>query len=253
MREVIERETGAPCLFIQGASGDLGPRVGYVGATDVADRNGRQLAFAAMAAIEGLDPPLTQYVYGGAVVSGATIGTWRHEPISPTRRETLSVFRRLRRTVDLPYRPGLPSLAEVERERERWSEAELEAARRGDDIGIRDARAQVERQTRIRSRLSQLPPGERFPFELVAWRIGNSFWLFVPGEHYQVLQTRLRAVTSLPVIVATLANGWGPSYLPTEGVYGTGVYPETIALLAPGSLEKVIEVAGGMLKELESS
>ena len=30
MREVVERETGAPCVFLLGASGDLGPRYGFV-------------------------------------------------------------------------------------------------------------------------------------------------------------------------------------------------------------------------------
>ncbi|MBX3439764.1 MAG: neutral/alkaline non-lysosomal ceramidase N-terminal domain-containing protein, partial [Planctomycetaceae bacterium] len=43
MREVVEEATRAPCFFIQGASGDIGPREGFVGSTDVADRNGRIL------------------------------------------------------------------------------------------------------------------------------------------------------------------------------------------------------------------
>ena len=47
MREVVEAHTRSPCLFLQGASGDLGPRDGYVGDPAVADRNGRQLGFAA--------------------------------------------------------------------------------------------------------------------------------------------------------------------------------------------------------------
>ena len=51
MRETVERHSGAPCLFLQGASGDLGPREGFVGDPAVADRNGRQLAFAALAAL----------------------------------------------------------------------------------------------------------------------------------------------------------------------------------------------------------
>ena len=36
MRDVIEQATGAPCLFLQGASGELGPREGYVGDVAVA-------------------------------------------------------------------------------------------------------------------------------------------------------------------------------------------------------------------------
>ena len=50
MRELVEKNTGAPCVFLQGASGDLGPQDGYVGDVAVADRNGRQLGFSAASA-----------------------------------------------------------------------------------------------------------------------------------------------------------------------------------------------------------
>ena len=51
-REVLEQAFGAPALFLHGASGELAPRDDYVGDTAVADRNGRQLGYAAAAAIE---------------------------------------------------------------------------------------------------------------------------------------------------------------------------------------------------------
>ena len=54
MREVVEAAAGGSCLFLQGASGDLGPRRGFVGDTAVADRNGRELGYAALAALEAL-------------------------------------------------------------------------------------------------------------------------------------------------------------------------------------------------------
>src|SRR5262249_37493223 len=76
MREVVEQAAGAPCVFLQGASGDLGPREGFVGDVAQADRNGRQLGYAALAALEGLPPPATRFRYAGPVVSGATLGTW---------------------------------------------------------------------------------------------------------------------------------------------------------------------------------
>src|SRR5205085_7654237 len=86
MREVVEINTGAPCLFLQGSSGDLGPREGYVGDPAVADRNGRQLGFAALSGLEALPPPGTQFDYAGAVVSGATLGTWEHRPVGEADR-----------------------------------------------------------------------------------------------------------------------------------------------------------------------
>jgi hypothetical protein len=61
MRETIEAATGAPCLFLQGASGELGPVEGYVGDTSIADRNGRQLAYSALSTIESLPAPNTRF------------------------------------------------------------------------------------------------------------------------------------------------------------------------------------------------
>src|SRR6185503_5155147 len=55
MREVVEAHTGGgPCLFLQGASGELAPAHQYVGDTAVADRHGRRLGFSALAALEGM-------------------------------------------------------------------------------------------------------------------------------------------------------------------------------------------------------
>src|SRR5690606_7005809 len=63
LRELVQQATGAPCLFLQGASGDLGPREGFSGELELADRNGRQLGYAALSAFESLPPPVSRYVY----------------------------------------------------------------------------------------------------------------------------------------------------------------------------------------------
>src|SRR5262249_38985564 len=110
MREVVETATGAPCVFIQGASGDLGPREGFVGDPKVADRNGRQLGHAALAALESLPAPGTRFAYSGPVVSGATIGTWRHVPLDAGLERHGARWRHRFWTVPLAYRDGLPTL-----------------------------------------------------------------------------------------------------------------------------------------------
>src|SRR5437867_677152 len=127
MREVVERETGAPCLFLQGSSGDLGPRDGYTGDTAVADRNGRQLGFAALSGLEALPPPGTFFEYAGPVVSGATLGTWKHRPLAEAelRRQRLFASRQL--TVPLPYRVDLPTLEQTKVELAKWEAAEAVA------------------------------------------------------------------------------------------------------------------------------
>ena len=63
MRELVEQSTGAPCVFLQGASGDLGPVEGFVGDPAVADRNGRQLGHAVLSVLETLPQPFTRFQY----------------------------------------------------------------------------------------------------------------------------------------------------------------------------------------------
>jgi hypothetical protein len=78
MLETVEKQVGGLCFFMQGASGDLGPREGFVGDTAVADRNGRILGYSVLAALEQLAPAGTEYVYSGPTLSGTWIGTWKH-------------------------------------------------------------------------------------------------------------------------------------------------------------------------------
>src|SRR5688572_11664085 len=100
----------------------------------------------------------------------------------------------------------------------------------------------AERKRRLLHRLSQLPPGEAFPLQVVLWRIGDGFWLGVQGESYSLLQTELRRrFPGTPIIVGSVAADWGASYLPPAGTYGTGTYQESIAVVAAGSLEQLID------------
>jgi hypothetical protein len=244
MREVVEQATRAPCVFLQGASGDLGPREGFVGDPAVADRNGRQLGFAALAALEALPPPGTRFQYAGPVISGATLGAWSHVPLDAAALASKRCWRLRRWTVDLPYRPDLPTVEQTQAERARWL-AEEQAARQAKDLlKARDCRAMVERMDRRLTRIGTLP-GKSFPFPVALWQIGDAFWLAIEAEHYHMLQRTLRErFAGVPLVVATLANGSRPSYLPTRDAYGKGIYQESIAVLAPGCLEQLTDAIG---------
>ena len=242
MREVIEQATAAPCLFLQGASGDLGPREGFVGDWKIADRNGRQLGYAALSALESLPPAGTRFVYAGPVVSGTTIGTWRHEPLDADALAQQKKWAIRQWTVDLPYRHDLPSLEETKIAHRNWEEKEEQARAAGNLNQARDCRALVEQMRRQITRLSALPSGKAFPYQVSVWELGNALWVLVPGELYQTFQVALRnRFPAHPVVVATLTGDWQPGYLPAASRYGYGIYQDVIAAVAPGSLEVLIE------------
>jgi hypothetical protein len=242
MRETVERETGAPCLFLQGASGELGPREGFVGDPAVADRNGRELAYAALAALTALPPAGTKFVYTGPVVSGATLGDWEHQRLTDVEQSEQSSWHLQRWHEPLPYRPDTPTLAETEAELHQLKAEESAARAGGDDAKAADLRALVERKTRLIGRLKQLPPGDAYPLNVVLWHNGDAVWLAVQGESYSLLQTALRQRFPEKIIVVTsITTNWGASYLPPRDLYDTGIYQESIAVVAAGSLEHLIE------------
>jgi hypothetical protein len=242
MRELVEQTTAAPCVFLQGASGDLGPREGFVGDTAIADRNGRELGYAVLAALEALPAPGTRFQYTGPVVSGATLGSWAHVPLDAAPLERKSGWRLKRWTLPLPYRADLPQLEPTIAARARWLVEEQAAHQAGDEAKARDCHAMVERQDRQLTRSAALPPGKDFPLPILVWQMGDAFWLAVEAEHYQILQTRVRErFPGVPIIVMTIINGSRAAYLPSADAYGKGIYQESIAMLEVGCLEKVID------------
>lgn len=256
LRELVERETAIagseppPCIFLQGASAELGPRDGFCGEVAAADANGRQLGYSALAALIALPPPLTKLVYQGPKISGATLGVWEHqahqgELLAQTRDSELRQV-----VLPLPYRTDRPSRAAVEaslKEQEQFKRAAVAA---GKDAAARDAHAMIERQTRMLRRLAELPP-DSYPYLIQAWRLGDAIWLGVRGELYSRLQTELRArFAPTPIVVMTLVDGWGPSYVVPQETYGKGLYQESIAVLAPGSFEKIIAACGELIESM---
>ncbi|MCI0376413.1 MAG: hypothetical protein L0215_02275 [Gemmataceae bacterium] len=238
MREVVESATGAQCVFLQGASGDLGPREGFVGDPEVAERNGRQLGYAVLAVLEALPPPATQFVYEGPVISGATLGTWRHHSLPMDHLAMKRVFRWQRVEIPLPYRHNVPSREQSREELSQWQKSKETVLHANDEAAARDAHAMIERLHRRLTRLEHLPPGADFPLPVVLGRIGDAVWLFLEGEHYQWLQQELRRrVPEYPLTVTTLTNGSRCAYLPTAESYGKGIYQESIAVLEKGCLE----------------
>ena len=253
MREVVEANTAAPCLFLQGASGDLGPKDGYVGDTTVADRNGRQLGFAALGALEALPPPGTHFDFAGPVVSGAILGSWKHTPASADERARFAMWGTKRFVVALPYRLDLPKVDATKAELAKWEAEEATARAANDEARVSECRARAEQMTRQLTRLAAMPNGPAYPYRVSVSRLGDSIWVFCPGELYQVFQTTLRArFPHVALVIATVTNDWQPGYLPAAASYGYGIYQEVIAAVAPGSLETVIETVSREIRALLS-
>lgn len=225
-REILENAFAAPALFLQGASGDIGPREGFVGDSAVADRNGRQLGYAVASAVEALPPPATNFVYKGAVRSGTAIGTWAYEPMNDAALNNATVLGAITVPVDLAIKEDLPT-----------RDAILAEIAGGVDFVDEEI---LRRKLMLRKALGD---GDHYSLPLWIWRLGDAVVVAIPEEPYAVLQEELRAAfPDTPVLVLGITNG-GVGYLSPRDTYGSGLYQEVQSPYQPGCLEATIEAA----------
>lgn len=218
-REVVEEQTKCPCLFLQGASGDLAARHQYVGDPDIADKAGRSLGYAALSVFFGMTDPGCALTFEGPVESGAALAIWR-----PRARKTIpgEIFTR-RVRVDLTIKSALPSLEELE-----------------ENIANCPDRVERERlQRRVLQRRS-LGQGTVYPAVHEIWKLGDILFVSVANEAYSALQVRLREKAGkTPVFVVTIANG-SRGYLSPSESYALHSYASTQSPFADGCFEQTL-------------
>ena len=249
-REMVARETGAPCAFFQGPCGNLGPREGFVGATEVADRNGRQLGYAALSALTSLGPPRHDFSYQGTVVSGATIGTWGWGPFDEHRQETASRWSGGAFTLELPY-GAMPDRDTLGADLARFEEEQQQAEANADTAAAGDLRALAERCRRWLARLAELPAGDTFPFRYSVLHMGDAVWITCSAEPYSELARELRrSFPGLALLISPIAGDPQLAYLLPREKYGIGLYQEEPSCLAPGCLETLTETLSDRIEEV---
>lgn len=251
LRETVETATDATCLFLQAPCGDIGPRYGFVGDTEVADRNGRQVAYAALQAIEAMPPAGQDYHYVGAVISGATLGEWEYRSHADQRVAPTRVFETTDWSIPLQYRPELPTVAQAEDHMAALVTQEAEARDRGDEAEAAQVRALVERKRRQLEVLRSLPAGE-LPYPVKLWRLGDALWIAVDGEPYSALHSELQQrFPEIPLIIMPLSDGATAGYLPVAEAYDKPIYQSEIAIVAPGCLETVIDSIAERIESMQ--
>ncbi len=235
LRATVESHTSAPCMFLQGASGDLSPRLQYSGDTDLADRHGRAIGLAVLAELETMPPPATDLVYARAVESGAPLAIWEARP-----REAVTTLEYDTQISVLPLRT-LSTEEELELE---WAEI-LPQSR---DERLRRVRDLREGYIALDTR----PDDVDHPMWVA--RIGDALLVAHPGEAYSWLQTELRAqFEGIPVVVLNLSNGPGFVYIPDRSAYERDAYQAWQTVFAPGALEKFADDAAAALRSLSDT
>jgi len=220
-RATLEDATGgAPSLFLLGACGELAPAHQYVGDVAVADRHGRRLGLAALAALEGMPAPGRQLAFDRIVESGAPLAVWLPHPAAPAPATTDAV----QLTLELPIKDDYPPLDAIV--------AELEQATEGFQI------ERLNRKARLRRTLGDR---DTYAFETWVWRVGDTIFVGWPGEAFSGIQESLRAAfPELTIVVMNVVNGT-IGYLPPDELYDEDMYEVWQTPLARGCFEALEE------------
>jgi len=228
MRELVENEMAkSPCLFLQGASGELAPAEQYSGDPALADRHGRELGHAALSTLGSMITGHTHLRYDGVVESGAPLANWQasSQPANPTLQAVAI-------PIELPLKSDLPTIAEIEQ------------ALAKEEDGFQKAR--LMRARRVRQSVGD---GPHFSAKLWLWRLGDAALCAMPFEAYSIFQTELRAAfPGMPVFVLNISNGH-IGYIPPAPLYDHDLYTVWQSPLARGAHEQIYAAAVTGIRE----
>lgn len=230
MRVLVEEKTGAPCLFLQGASGELAPAEQYTGDTEVADAHGRRLGYAVMTTLESMYPPRTQLYFNKSVDSGAPLAVWKRQHRTPSailRAELIPVEMSIKK---------LLSIQEIDKQLQACTD-----------------HVRKERLIRMKAMRKNIGKGETVSMPLWIWRVGEAFIVAQPNEAYSQFQQLLREqCMPNPVVVVNIANGY-IGYLPPADEYDRDMYAVTQTPFAKGSLELLTKKATEAIRNITLS
>lgn len=210
MREAAEGLTGSPCLFIQGAAGNINP-IQMEHRYEPARRLGTILGAAVVQAYEEAAPEPAD-----------TVATLRADLALPA----MSVP-----TVE----EGRQRVAALEEEHQRLTKA---GAASGTLWWCERRRQRAKDMLASRESGQPLPA---VPAEVSAFRVGPLAAVTVPGELFCEIGMRIKAASPFPhTLIAGYANG-SVGYLPTAEAYPEGGYEVTHACRVDPAAGQMIE------------
>jgi hypothetical protein len=245
-REVVEREVGGTCLFLQGAAGNLHPRRGFTGDCRVYRRLGSILGLEAAKVASSLETLRRQERFVGVQPSGAPIALYEDTPVE-TGPLRLRVAQRILQLPTKKFRP--PAELEAEAAALRAEVNRLRKDGTPDQVRVATAAAT---QAGWRAEYSAICFGkETVPWELMVITIGSTIALVsVPGEPFT---ETAQAISSQSPFAHTLVSGYsngGFGYMPTRAAFAEGGYETEATPFSEAAAETLTGEAVRLLDEM---
>jgi hypothetical protein len=247
-KRVVEEQIGGTCLFLQGATGNVGPKRGFTGDLSVYRKSGKQLGLEASKVAFGIETLPREEKLAGLQESGATIALFEYvwTETAPPAFDVLSRF------VPLPLKQfPAPEVAQSEAAslRDRLNQVRQDGA----EAEIRAAAA-LATQAGMRADRARLYHGKtHIDWQLQGIRLGPVALICIPGEPFtEMAQEITRRSPFEHTLFSGYSNG-GFGYIPVRSAYSEGGYEVESSPFAPGAAELIVEESLRMLHELQQS
>jgi hypothetical protein len=247
LKRTVETITGAPCLFAQGATGNVGP--GPDGFTDdarVIQRIGGEVGCEAARVYLGLEVAGVKHRHERTWESGAPLGKWVREQGA----EADADVQVMSRTVHLPLieQPPLDEAqARVDAAQERLDTLKQQGASAAE---VEAATFVVKRANMANSRAATYGGQETFPVEVHLLKIGPAVIAGVEGEPFAELGLAVKAASPLAnTWFGGYTGGWA-GYVPTAEAYPLQGYEVETSPFSPEAADILVSETVAALRDL---
>jgi hypothetical protein len=248
-KRVVERATGATCLFLQGAAGDMGPVEGFVGDPWVAERLGTLLGLEAAKVALSLDARPVRRRLARIVASGAPLTVYEEEGTGAPAPRLRIGSRRVR----LPTRSTLPEvLSGAPARLDAWSATLAARQRQGATASaIAEAHQNLERERLRAERFQTFAHISEIAIEMHALALGPIALLLTWGEPYARIGAEVKEGSRFDHTLFCGYLGGDPMYVVTPEAFEE---PQPFQVdncpFAPSAASQLAQSALDLLDEL---
>ncbi len=247
VKRVVETATGATCLFLQGATGDVGPVDGCTSTEPlpIYRKLGARLGHAAVSIALDLQTAPKQDRYIRTLESGAPLGVFEQVPL-PDNDVTLRVAHR---TVNMPLKEFVP-FEEADAEATRDAQELLQLRQANNEAAIRMAGMRAKRSRTLAERSRAYYGKSHTPLEIQAIRINDIVLIGMPGEPFVEIGLAIKVGSPFQHTFFSGYSNLGGSYIPTADAYPVGGYEVNVTPYKPEAAQAVVAETLTLLHDL---
>jgi len=250
VKRVVEQATGATCLFLQGAAGDIGPVRGVArGGLHEYKRLGAILGHEASRVWWELEPQPRGEAYAGTLESGSPLALYAEDPL-PDPDLPLRVG--LRRA-QLPLKRLPPPDALAAQAAEHTANLNrLRAANGSAEDVLRET--MLAKRAAMRADLARRLQGQTHrEVELQAFVLGaDTALLAVRGEPFAEIGLAVKAASPFAHTLFSGYSNVGWAYIPTAAAYPLGGYEVDITPFTPEAADILVEECLALLRAMRA-